>query len=103
MFTALQSETGQQIIIDFKLDPLKTDSILLYTSQNKLFYKSTAALKIAAKLGFPRNLLSVFLVLPAFIRHWIYDLIARNRYRWFGKMETCMIPSPALEEKFLNK
>lgn len=100
-YTALQSEVGQAIIKTFNIDTSKTDSILLYSPENTISYKSTAALKIASKLGFPRNLMAFFLIVPAFIRNWVYDYIARNRYKWYGKRDECMIPTPELKSKFL--
>ena len=101
LFTALQSEVGQQIIKEFNIDTNKIDSIILYSNEYGISYKSTAALKIASKLGFPRNLLSVFLIIPSIIRNWVYDYIAKNRYKWYGKKEECMIPTPDLKSKFL--
>lgn len=100
-YTALQSEVGQFIIKKFNVDTSKTDSILLYSPENTIFYKSTAALKIASKLGFPRNLMAIFLIVPTFIRNFVYDFIAKNRYKWYGKKEECMIPTPELKSKFL--
>ncbi|TDU40133.1 putative DCC family thiol-disulfide oxidoreductase YuxK [Gelidibacter sediminis] len=100
-FTALQSEVGQEILAQFKIDTSKTDSILLYSKTDGISYKSTAALKIASKLGFPRNLIATFLIVPVFIRNWVYDYIAQNRYKWYGKKEECMIPTPELKSKFL--
>ena len=73
----------------------------LYSPKNKISYKSTAALKIAFKLGLPINLLSIFLVIPAFIRNVVYDYIARNRYKWYGKREACYMPTPELNSRFL--
>jgi predicted DCC family thiol-disulfide oxidoreductase YuxK len=102
MFAPLQGETGQLIIEKYQIDTAKTDSILLYTEGKGIVYKSTAALKIAGKLGFPRNLLQVFLVIPPIIRNWVYDYVAKNRYKWFGKQENCMIPTKNLNSKFLN-
>ena len=101
LFTALQSDVGQQIIKEFNIDTNKIDSIILYSNEHGISYKSTAALKIASKLGFPRNLLSVFLIIPTIIRNWVYDYIAKNRYKWYGKKEECMIPTPDLKSKFL--
>lgn len=101
LFAPLQSDIGQQIIKAFNIDTAKTDSILLYTN-GKLYSKSTAALKVAATLGFPTSILSVFLIVPAFIRNWVYDFIAKNRYKWYGKKEACMIPTPELKAKFLK-
>lgn len=102
MFTALQSEAGQQIIDHFNINTSKVDSILLYTPEKGITYKSTAALKIASKLGFPTYLLSVFLIVPSFIRNWVYDFVAKNRYKWYGKKDACMIPTPELKSKFLE-
>ena len=102
MFTALQSNIGQEIIKAYNIDTSKTDSILLYDSENGLASKSTAAIKIASKLGFPRNLITIFYIIPPFIRNWVYDYIAKNRYKWYGKQEACMIPTPELKSKFLE-
>ena len=96
-YTALESDVGQQILRKFNIDRTKMDSILLYSSENGISYKSTAALKIASKLGFPRNLMGVFLIVPAFIRNSVYDYIAKNRYQWYGKKDACMIPTPELK------
>lgn len=102
MFTALQSESGQQIIKKYNIDTNKVDSILLYTPEKGVTHKSTAALKIALQLGFPNNLMCVFFIIPPFIRNWIYDYIAKNRYKWYGKKESCMIPTSELKSKFLG-
>lgn len=101
LFAPLQSTIGQQIIQEFDIDTAKTDSILLYNN-GKLYSKSTAALQVAMKLGFPVNLLGIFLIVPAFIRNWVYDFIAKNRYKWYGKKAACMIPTPELKAKFLD-
>ncbi|WP_417370803.1 thiol-disulfide oxidoreductase DCC family protein [Gelidibacter japonicus] len=100
-YTTLQGEVGQAIIKKYGVDTDKMDSILLYSPENGISYKSTAALKIASKLGFPRHLMVVFLIVPAFIRNWVYDFIAQNRYKWYGKKEECMIPTKELKSKFL--
>jgi len=102
LFTALQSNIGQNIIEHYNIDTSKIDSILLYTPEKGIHYKSTAALKVAWKLGFPINLLAIFLIVPNFIRNWVYDFIAKNRYKWYGKKEACMIPTPELKSKFLD-
>ena len=102
MFAPLQGKAGQEIIRKYNIDTAKTDSILLYSEEKGLKLKSTAALYIAKDLGFPYALLSVFLIVPAFIRNMVYDFIAKNRYKWYGKKEACMIPTPDLKSKFLE-
>jgi len=102
MFAPLQGEIGQQIIKTYNIDTSKTDSILLYSKENGLKVKSSAALHIAKHLGFPQNLSRVFFIVPTFIRNWFYDFIAKNRYKWYGKQEACMIPTPELKAKFLK-
>jgi predicted DCC family thiol-disulfide oxidoreductase YuxK len=100
-FTALQSEIGQKIVSEHNIDTSKTDSILLYSKEHGIRYKSTATLIITKHLGFPRNLMTIFLIIPPFIRNWVYDYIAQNRYKWYGKRKSCMIPTPGLQKKFL--
>ena len=102
MFTALQSDIGKDLIKRFNIDTEKTDSILLYSPENSMASKSTAALKIAKHLGFPQSLMSVFFIIPPFIRNWVYDYIAKNRYKWYGKKEACMVPTPELKSRFLE-
>ncbi|WGD34487.1 thiol-disulfide oxidoreductase DCC family protein [Olleya sp. YS] len=102
MFAPLQGEVGQQIINHYNLDTSNTDSILLYSKDTGLKIKSTAALHIAKHLGFPSNVIAVFLIIPKFIRDWVYDFVAKNRYKWYGKQEACMIPTPDLKAKFLD-
>jgi|SRR5690606_14660357 len=102
LFAPLQSEVGKQLIEAYNIDTKKTDSIILYAPEKGIDYKSNAALKIAKHLGFPRNLMVLFFIVPAFIRNWVYDYIAKNRYRWYGKKESCMIPTPELKNKFLD-
>ncbi len=100
-YAALQSEVGENIIEKYKIDTSKTDSIILYSEGNGITYKSTAALKIASQLAFPLNLMFIFIVVPTFIRNWVYDYIAKNRYKWYGQKDECMIPTPELKSKFL--
>jgi predicted DCC family thiol-disulfide oxidoreductase YuxK len=101
-FAALQSDIGKQIIQKFNIDIEKTDSILLYSKDGGLKSKSSAALHISRYLGLPNNLLSLFFIVPTFIRNKVYDYIAKNRYKWYGKKESCMIPTKELKAKFLD-
>ncbi|WP_298496607.1 thiol-disulfide oxidoreductase DCC family protein [uncultured Algibacter sp.] len=103
MFAPLQSDVGRHVIEKFKINTSKIDSIILYHPEKEIIhYKSTAALKIASQLPFPTKALAIFLIVPSFIRNWVYDFIASNRYKWYGKKETCMIPTPELKSKFLD-
>lgn len=102
MFAPLQSDIGSKIIKKYNIDINKIDSILLFEHDKGLYYKSTAALKIASTLSFPTKLLSIFLLVPSFIRNVIYDYIAKRRYKWYGKQDSCMIPTPELNSKFLK-
>lgn len=76
------------------------DSIILIDNST-IYTKSTALIKIAKKLKFPFFLLQIFIVIPKFIRDYIYDLIAKNRYRWFGKKDHCAIPKKEDLARFL--
>ena len=100
-FTPLQSEIAQELIKNYTIDMAKTDSIILYSEKHGIHYKSTAVLLIAKHLGFPKNLLIAFLVIPPIIRNWVYDYIAKNRYKWYGKREKCMMPTVDLQKKFI--
>ncbi len=102
LFTALQNKTGLAIIKKHTIDTTKIDSLLLYSETDGISSKSTAALKIAYNLGFPNSLMAVFFIIPRFIRDWVYDYIAKNRYQWFGKKQSCMVPTPELNRKFLE-
>ncbi|WP_010134757.1 thiol-disulfide oxidoreductase DCC family protein [Ochrovirga pacifica] len=97
-FAALQSDKGLNFIK--KNDLVNIDSILLIT-QNQIYTKSSAALQIAKQLKGVYPLLFVFYPIPKAIRDWVYVYIAKNRYRWFGKKEHCMVPSTELKEKFI--
>lgn len=99
-YAALQSEIGKELTKKFSIDASKTDSIILIDGK-KAYVKSSAALRIARHLNGGYPLLYGFLILPAFIRNFFYDIIARNRYKWFGKKDSCMIPTPELKSKFL--
>ena len=101
-FAPLQSHIGKAIIEKYNLDTSKTDSILLYSEKQGLRIKSSAALHIGKLLKFPINLMAIFLIVPPFIRNWVYDYIANNRYKWYGKKESCMIPTQELKSKFLS-
>src|SRR5687768_15176874 len=93
-FVALQSELGQQIIRHIGIDTSKTDSIILYQPGHAYYYKAEAALQIAKEIGGIYSLLTVFSYLPKSFSNAVYDYVARNRYKWYGKKDECMIPTP---------
>ena len=100
-FVALQSDLGLEICNYIGIDPKITDSIILYEPGIAYYYKSEAALKIASQLDGFYSFLGSFNFLPKKIKDSIYDYIAKNRYKWYGKKEDCMIPTPELKAKFL--
>jgi len=100
-FVALQSDLGKEICNYMGVDQTKIDSIILYNPGVAYYYKSSAIIEIGNDLGGIYNLLSVFKILPEKLRNFIYDYIAKNRYKWYGKKESCMIPTPQLRAKFL--
>ncbi len=102
LFAALQSEAGKQIIEHLKINIASTDSIILYDPDTAYYIKSSAALRIMKEFSGFWKLMQVFTVLPKRFNDVFYDLIARNRYKWFGKKESCMIPTPELKAKFLD-
>ena len=101
-FVTLQSDLGQEICDYIGVDPKITDSIILYEPGIAYYYKSEAAFKIASQLGGFYGFLLIFNILPKRFNNSIYDYIAKNRYKWYGKKEQCMIPSAELKAKFLD-
>lgn len=101
-FVALQSDLGLEICKHIGVDQKSTDSIILYEPGIAYYCKSEAALQIASHLGSFYSLLAFFKVLPSSLSDLIYDWIARNRYTWFGKKESCMIPTAELKSKFMD-
>ncbi|WP_029331468.1 thiol-disulfide oxidoreductase DCC family protein [Gillisia marina] len=101
-FASLQSDLGRKMVLERGIEPEVLDSIILIEPGVVYYEKSTAALKIAKELSGGYSLMRHFLYLPNFIRDGVYNLVASNRYRWFGKKDSCMIPTPELKAKFLD-
>jgi len=99
-FASLQSETGSELMKKHNLTSKDIDSVILIDA-DRAYIKSDAALRIAAELGGIYKLISYLRFIPKFIRDFFYDIIAKNRYRWFGKKDSCRIPTPELKSKFL--
>jgi predicted DCC family thiol-disulfide oxidoreductase YuxK len=99
-FASLQSPLGERLRAELGIDPA-LDSVLL-VEDGRWYKESDAALRIAHGLGGPWKALGIFRLIPTFLRDRAYRLIARNRYRWFGKTESCWLPTPELRGRFLN-
>jgi predicted DCC family thiol-disulfide oxidoreductase YuxK len=99
-FTSLQSPIGIEILNHYSINPKKIDSLVLI-EKNKAYIKSTAALRVSKYLKGLYPMSFGLLIFPAFIRNWIYDYIAKNRYKWFGKMDNCLVPDENLSKRFL--
>ncbi len=100
-FASLQSEIGQQLLQENNLPTEEFGSFILFEN-GKVYTQSTAALRVAKKLNGLWSLLSVFLIIPSFIRNGVYNWIAKNRYNWFGKKEECWIPTKELNDLFVD-
>lgn len=100
-FAPLQSMAAHQLEQQYQLD-LSAMSSFVLIENDQVYYRSTAALRVLRRLPLPWKLGYGFIIIPAFLRNGIYNWIARNRYRWFGKRDTCMIPTPELMAKFLD-
>lgn len=97
-FAALQSDAAARLLGG---EGARPDSIALVES-GRVYWKSAAALRIARRLGALWPVLYVFVVVPRPVRDWVYDCVARNRYRWFGKQDSCMVPTAELRARFLS-
>lgn len=100
-FASLQSITGQQLLQQHHL-PLNNFSSFVLIEDGKAYTQSTGALKATRHLKGLWKMLYGFIIVPAFIRNSIYNWIANNRYKWFGRQDSCMIPTPALKARFLE-
>lgn len=100
-FVALDSEKGKNILNTIHLDRNKVDSIVLYVAENEYYIKSDAAIEIALHFDGLWKIMVVFKIIPKIVRNVIYDFVAKNRYKWFGKKENCLMPNPSLKNKFL--
>jgi predicted DCC family thiol-disulfide oxidoreductase YuxK len=100
-FVALQSDLGIEIVKHIGLNPKHIDSVILYEPGISYFYKSAAAIEIAKDLGGFFHMGTLFKIIPNGLRNLLYDFIAKNRYSWYGKKESCWTPSDKLKSKFL--
>lgn len=100
-FAPLQSAKGQGLLATYNIDSQAFNSFVLIDAGRAL-QKSSAALRVMRKLPWFWQWTQIFWLVPRFIRDGIYDLVARNRYKWFGRKEVCMIPSQDMRSRFLS-
>ncbi len=100
-FATLQSEVGQQRLMDHDMPRDRMDSMILI-DQEQAYDRSDAALRVAKHLRAPWRWAKIFVFVPKPIRDWCYRILAKNRYRIFGKSEECMVPKPELKSRFLS-
>lgn len=100
-FASLQGKNGQETLHRFNLPASDFHSFILLEGDN-MYSRSTAVLRMLKLLGGGWKLFYGFIIVPKFIRDAVYNLVARNRYKWYGKRDECMIPTPELRERFLD-
>jgi predicted DCC family thiol-disulfide oxidoreductase YuxK len=101
LFASLQGKHGQELLKRFDLPTQQLNSFVLVDG-DKVYTRSAGALRVLKLLGGGRSLLYGLIIIPPFIRNAIYNYIARNRYKWFGKKEECWVPTAELRERFLD-
>lgn len=99
-YATLQSDIGQRLLAEHGIGK-DVDSVILI-EDGKAYMHSTAGLRIARNMSGIYSLCYVFIIVPAFIRDWAYELFAKYRYRLFGRTDACMIPTPDIRERFLS-
>jgi predicted DCC family thiol-disulfide oxidoreductase YuxK len=100
-FAPLQSEAGRRLLQQYHLPTDEFESFVLI-DDGKVYTKSSAALRVMNKLPWYWKEAQIFRVIPTIFRDAIYDFIARNRYKWFGKKDQCMLPTPEMRSRFLD-
>jgi len=100
-FAPLQSEAGRRLLQQYNLPTEEFESFVLI-DQGKVYKKSNAALRVMNKLPWYWKESQIFRLIPTIFRDAIYDFIARNRYKWFGKKDECMVPTPEMRSRFLD-
>jgi predicted DCC family thiol-disulfide oxidoreductase YuxK len=98
-FAPLQSDAARRVL---GAAPQPLPDSLVLVENGRLFTRSTAALRVARGLRSPWPLAYLLVAVPRPVRDWVYDAVARNRYRWFGRRDVCMVPTPDLRARFLD-
>ena len=98
-FASLQGNYAKDFVNETEIQSMQS---VLFFDGKMLYKKSTAVLKLSRLLGGWHQLLLLGYILPRFFRDWLYNIVAKNRYRWFGKKDQCMLPSKGFENRFLD-
>lgn len=98
-FVAIQSDEGRDLARTHQLEPDDPESFV-FISGGTPYFKSDGVIELASYLRGPAQFAFVGKILPRFIRDWLYDAVARNRYRWFGRSSNCLVPSKKQMERF---
>jgi predicted DCC family thiol-disulfide oxidoreductase YuxK len=101
-FASVQSAAGARIMHQHGLDPKDAKTFVL-VERGEAYFQSEAAIRIASHLRQPWRALGLLRIVPRPVRDWLYDAVARNRYRWLGRRDVCMVPSAAMASRFLNQ
>ncbi|MEO7982628.1 MAG: thiol-disulfide oxidoreductase DCC family protein [Bacteroidota bacterium] len=100
-FSTIQGETAKKLLPAYHISTTSLSSVI-FIDKGKIYTQSSAALRICRHLDGGWKLFYGFFILPKTLRDAVYNIIARNRYKWFGKQESCRVPTPALKERFLD-
>lgn len=98
-FASLQGNYAKDFVNETEIQSMQS---IMFLDDKMLYKKSTAVLKLSRLLGGWHQLLLLGYILPRFVRDWLYNIVAKNRYRWFGKKDQCMLPSKGFENRFLD-
>ncbi len=101
LFASLQSDAATKLLLQLNSKNNKLSSILLI-EDNKIYNKSTAALRISRELTPLWNWFYILIIIPTKLRDFIYDIIAKNRYKWFGKRDTCLVDNTKYKKRFIT-
>jgi predicted DCC family thiol-disulfide oxidoreductase YuxK len=101
-FAPLQTRTGAQLMLKFGFSAQDAKTFVLIADE-RAYVKSDAAIRVARELRGRWKLLGLLRLVPGPLRDWAYDVIARNRYRWFGRREACMVPAPEVKARFIEE
>ena len=98
-FASLQGNYAKDFVNETEIQSMQS---ILFFDGKMLYKKSTAVLKLSRFLGGRHQVLLLGYILPRFVSDWLYNIVAKNRYRWFGKKDQCMLPFKGFENRFLD-